>query len=71
MPDKTEPRAAPAHRPSPPSHADRRQARLDEALRANLKRRKQQVRNRDLEGDGERGDTPSIVKASRDRDGTT
>jgi hypothetical protein len=55
--------------PLPPrlSAEEKRKARLDAALRDNLRRRKQQVRNRGLDDASSERDTPSIFKSEDDR----
>lgn len=71
MSEQDRPPHAPATRPAETNAAasntaeSRRAARLDAALRANLKRRKSQIRSRGLTGDDTSRDIPSIVKASR------
>lgn len=47
-----------------------RKARLDAALRENLKRRKAQIRTRGLDDIADGRDQPSIFKTGRDRSGT-
>lgn len=71
MSEQDRPPPAPATHRAATNMADtstagsRRAARLDAALRANLKRRKSQIRSRGLTGDDTSRDIPSIVKASR------
>lgn len=61
----------PSSRSEPnPSAQERRKARLDEALRANLRRRKEQVRTRGLDGESGGRDTPSIFKTGDSRTGS-
>lgn len=62
---------------TPSSHAkpklsaeDRRNARLETALRANLRRRKDQVRSRGLDDENGDRDTPSIFKTTDGRTGS-
>lgn len=72
MSEQDQPGKEPKSRRRPPSQSESRRARLDAALRANLQRRKEQIRSRGLDEDDDGlRDTPSILKGGSDRDGTS
>lgn len=71
MSDQERPNSEPSKSKARPMTAEQaRKARLDAALRENLKRRKAQIRTRGLDDIADGRDQPSIFKTGRDRSGT-